>query len=158
MTKSAMKKKQELNDEGFSPSEKELTIEITTDKGTIKIRTRPDNTFIKDGKPAFGETKTGNAKLTKNQKLFANICKTTGSIKFCGPEAEKYLEQNKEKFNEYQKDLKDTIDNFKGSVKELEKELDKFNKNWAKKQLGKEWNEGTLHYEVDRHPSHLKGK
>ncbi|WP_273724624.1 VENN motif pre-toxin domain-containing protein, partial [Bartonella sp. AU18XJBT] len=153
-------KKQKLEEEGFSPSEKELTIEIElkTDKGTIKVRTRPDNTFIKDGKPAFDETKTGKAKLSKWQKGLREICKTTGSIKFCGPEAEKYLEQNKEKFNEYQKDLKNTIDKFKGSVKELEEKLDKFNKNWAKDQLDKKWNEGILHYGVDRHPSYLKGK
>uniref|UniRef100_UPI0035D01D7E DUF637 domain-containing protein n=1 Tax=Bartonella sp. AP18SXNS TaxID=3243472 RepID=UPI0035D01D7E len=153
-------KKQKLKEEGFSPSEKELTIEIeiTTDKGTIKVRTRPDNTFIKDGKPAFDETKTGKAKLSKGQKGLREICKTTGSIKFCGSEAEKYLKQNKEKFDQYQKDLKGTIDNFKGSVKELEKELDKFNKNWAKNQLDKKWNEGTLHHGVDRHPSYLKGK
>ncbi|WP_273719583.1 DUF637 domain-containing protein, partial [Bartonella tribocorum] len=153
-------KKQKLEEEGFSPSKKELTIEIeiTTDKGTIKVRTRPDITFIKDGKPAFNETKTGKARLSKGQKGLREICGTTGSMKFCGPEAEKYLKQNKEKFDQYQKDLKGTIDKFKGSVEELEKELDKFNKDWAKNQLGKKWDEGILHHEVDQHPSYLKGK
>uniref|UniRef100_UPI0035D032EB DUF637 domain-containing protein n=1 Tax=Bartonella sp. TT29SHDZB TaxID=3243581 RepID=UPI0035D032EB len=148
--------KQRLEEEGFSPSEGELTIEIEikTDKGTIKARTRPDNTYIEDGEPAFSETKTGKAKLNKMQKALREICKTTGSIKFCGPKAEEYLKKNKEKFNKYQENL----EKFIKKEKPTEEQLKKFNKEWPKKQLSKKWEKGPRKYKLNEYPSYLEEK
>ncbi|WP_375681714.1 VENN motif pre-toxin domain-containing protein, partial [Bartonella sp. AP30XZML] len=148
--------KQRLEEEGFSPSEGELTIEIeiTTDKGTIKARTRPDITYIEDGEPAFSETKTGKAKLNEVQKGLREICKTTGSIKFCGSKAEEYLKQKKEKFNKYQENLK----NFIEKEKPTEDQIKVFNKEWPKKQLSKKWEKGPRKYKLNQYPSYLEEK
>ncbi|WP_273724529.1 VENN motif pre-toxin domain-containing protein, partial [Bartonella sp. AU18XJBT] len=148
--------KQRLEEEGLSPSEGELTIEIEipTDKGTIKVRTRPDNTYIEDGEPAFSETKTGKAKLSTGQKGLREICGTTGSIKFCGPKAKEYLKQNKEKFNKYQENLKKFIE----KEKPTEKQLEEFNKEWPKKQLDKKWEKGPRKYRLNEYPSYLEEK
>ncbi|WP_354190856.1 VENN motif pre-toxin domain-containing protein, partial [Bartonella silvatica] len=148
--------KQRLEEEGFSPSEGELTIEIeiTTDKGTIKARTRPDITYIEDGEPAFSETKTGKAKLNEVQKGLREICKTTGSIKFCGSKAEEYLKQKKEKFNKYQENLKKFIE----KEKPTEDQIKVFNKEWPKKQLSKKWEKGPRKYKLNKYPSYLEEK
>ncbi|WP_375647743.1 DUF637 domain-containing protein [Bartonella sp. CR84HXZ] len=148
--------KQRLEEEGFSPSEGELTIEIeiTTDKGTIKARTRPDITYIEDGEPAFSETKTGKAKLNEVQKGLREICKTTGSIKFCGSKAEEYLKQKKEKFNKYQENLKKFIE----KEKPTEDQIKVFNEEWPKKQLSKKWEKGPRKYKLNKYPSYLEEK
>ncbi|EJF92259.1 hypothetical protein ME9_01638, partial [Bartonella taylorii 8TBB] len=150
----------DLEKKEYSPSEKEITYKIKIKKNgkLIETTTRPDITYIdENGRLAFIEIKTGDANLTKNQKVFVGDCKV-GSITPCGSNAGEYFNNKKEKLSRYQEALKEIKDNFKGNPKEWEDELKDFNKKWIKEQLGTKWEDEQYTHKVDRYPSYLEEK
>ncbi|WP_246790944.1 VENN motif pre-toxin domain-containing protein, partial [Bartonella tribocorum] len=128
-------------------------IKRPNDKGVMEdvaVRSRPDILYIEDGELKIVEVKTGNAGLTENQKILEKEYKT-GDAQPTGDVVLKFLEKNKEKLNKYQQELKKFIER----EKPTQKQLDDFNDNWPKEQLGKGWGR-PIKYEVIRHPSRLE--
>ncbi|EJF98519.1 hypothetical protein MEI_00487, partial [Bartonella vinsonii subsp. arupensis Pm136co] len=117
-------KKQELKDEGCKTCKTEMVFKTKTDKGTK--RSRSDIVYIENGKIKIGEVKTGNSKLSENQKTLKEAFKKGDAEPTKGKFIE-FLKENKEFLEQYQKDFK----NFKGSQDQLEKA----NEKWIKQKL-----------------------
>uniref|UniRef100_UPI000A01671E VENN motif pre-toxin domain-containing protein n=1 Tax=Bartonella queenslandensis TaxID=481138 RepID=UPI000A01671E len=117
-------KKQELRDEGCIVCDKEVVFKTKTDKGTV--RSRSDIVYIKDGKLVVGEVKTGDADLSKFQKILKEAHKE-GNAESTKGEFIKFFKENKEFLEKYQKDFK----NFEGNQDQLREA----NQNWIKEQL-----------------------
>ncbi|WP_273760996.1 DUF637 domain-containing protein, partial [Bartonella sp. AU16XJBT] len=117
-------KKQELRDKGCIVCEKEVVFKTKTDKGTV--RSRADIVYIEDGKLVVGEVKTGDAELSKFQKILKEAHKE-GNAESTKGELIKFFKENKEFLEKYQKDFK----NFEGNQDQLRQA----NQNWIKKQL-----------------------
>ncbi|WP_345097253.1 VENN motif pre-toxin domain-containing protein, partial [Bartonella acomydis] len=131
-------KKQELNDEGCITCKTEIVFK--TKNGNKTIRSRADIVGIKKGKLFVGDVKTGKAGLSENQKILKEAYKK-GNAELTKGKFIKFLKENKEFLEKYQKDFK----NFEGSKKELENE----NRKWIKEQLSNKldkMNFYTFHY------------
>ncbi|WP_273724537.1 DUF637 domain-containing protein, partial [Bartonella sp. AU18XJBT] len=116
----------------------------------LEKRSRPDLLYIENGELKIRETKTGDSKLTENQKILKEAYKT-GDAKPTGDVIREFLEEHKEKLNKYQEELKEFID----EKKPTQKQLDDFKKDWAKNQLGREWGR-PIEYEISRHTGRLE--